>query len=124
MKKYVYLKGNITQYIIILANGVLATLISSMDLSVFSKYSTMEHLSFITKGGGWILNIRDDEVLSNPISCLFPRGYVTPENQFLIIPGPGGSTESQVISCRIPSPRVFSLLQMCHVSTSLSSPGS
>lgn len=52
MKKYVYLKGNITQYIIILANGVWATLISSMDLSVFSKYSTMEHLSFITKGVG------------------------------------------------------------------------
>lgn len=31
--------------------GLWATLISSMDLSVFFKCSTMEHLSFITKGG-------------------------------------------------------------------------
>lgn len=99
-----------------------------MHLSVFSKCSTMEHLSFITKGEKKkkkILNICDDQVLSKScILSIFPRGYVNPENHSLIILGSGGSTESQVILCRIPSPRVSSLLQMCHVSTSLSSPGS
>lgn len=82
MKKYVYLKGNITQYIIILANGVLATLISSTDLSVFSKYSTMEHLSFITKGGGGFLTYV--MMKSSPTLYLvsFPEDMSLPRTNF------------------------------------------